>query len=68
MEKLAPELAHDDDLKGLESSLPVSGVEGVKTKKPQVSQGFGALCQLLAEGGFTLKVGEEGFEPPTSTL
>ena len=67
-EKLAQKLAHNDGLRGPESSLPVSETRGAETKKPQVSLGFDAIFQLLAEAGFAIKVGEEGLEPPTSTL
>lgn len=66
--ELAQKLAHEDGLKGLESSFAVSGEVGPETRKPQVSLGFDAICHLLAEAGFSHKVGEEGLEPPTSTV
>jgi hypothetical protein len=34
-----------------------------ETKKAQEIPGFVALCQFLASGGFTLRMGEEGLEP-----
>ena len=66
--KLAQKLAHDDGLNGPETSLVDSGAFEIETKKPQVSLGFDVICQLLSEAGFTLRMGEEGLEPPTSTL
>ncbi len=37
-------------------------------KKAQVSLGFDVICHLLSDAGFSLRMGEEGLEPPTSTL
>ena len=39
-----------------------------KTKKPKESLGFVSICRLLADAGFTLKIGDIGFEPTTSTM
>ena len=39
-----------------------------KTKKPKESLGFVSICRLLADAGFTLKVGDIGLEPTTSTM
>jgi integrase len=66
--ELAQMLAHEGDLSGPESSLDGSEALGPETKKPQVSLGFDMICQLLSEAGFCLAMGEEGLEPPTSTL
>ena len=71
-EKLSPtiahNIAHEDVFCGPESSLGVSTPMEGETKKAQEIPGFVALCQFLASGGFTLRMGEEGLEPPTSTL
>ena len=37
-------------------------------KKPKGSPGLGSLCLHLPEVGFSLEMGEEGLEPPTSTV
>jgi hypothetical protein len=34
----------------------------VETKKPKESLGFVSICRLLADAGFTLRMGEEGRE------
>ena len=65
---LAQKLAHDDVSKGPEASFDDLDVSPSETKKPQVSLGFDVICQLLTEAGFSHKVGEEGLEPPTSTV
>ena len=67
-QKLAIKLAIGDVFCGPESSLGVSTPMEGETKKAQEIPGFVALCQLLSSGGFTLRMGEEGLEPPTSTL
>jgi hypothetical protein len=66
--KLAQKLAHEDDLDCPETSLADSESFEIETKKPQDSLGFDTVCQLLADAGFSLGMGEEGLEPPTSTL
>jgi hypothetical protein len=70
--KLSPTVAHNiahlDVSKGPESSHTVSEPLGDETKKPKESLGFVSICRLLADAGFTLRMGEEGLEPPTSTL
>lgn len=67
-EKLAIKLAIIDVPKGPESSLAVSTPWDDETKKPKESLGFVSICRLLADAGFSLRIGEEGLEPPTSTL
>ena len=71
-EKLSPTIAHNIALEnvfcGPESSLGVSTPMEGETKKAQEIPGFVALCQLLSSSGFSLRMGEEGLEPPTSTL
>ena len=67
-EKLAKKVANIDVSKGPESSLTVSTPSDDETKKPKESLGFVSICRLLADAGFTLRMGEEGLEPPTSTL
>ena len=67
-QKLAIKLAIDDVSCGPESSLGGSTLKRGETKKAQEIPGFVALCQFLSSGGFTLRMGEEGLEPPTSTL
>ena len=67
-EKLAIKVAIKDDSQGLESSHSVSTTCDDETKKPKESLGFVALCRLLADAGFSFRMGEEGLEPPTSTL
>ena len=66
-EKLSPtiahNIAHEDVFCGPESSLGVSTPMEGETKKAQEIPGFVALCQFLASGGFTLRMGEEGLEP-----
>ena len=52
----------------VESSLIVSTPLDDDTKKPKESLGFVSICRLLADAGFCLRMGEEGLEPPTSTL
>ena len=49
-------------------SLTVSTPLEDDTKKPKESLGFVSICRLLADAGYTLRMGEEGLEPPTSTL
>jgi len=66
--ELAQKLAHEAGLNGPETSLVDSEAFGPETKQPQVSLGFDVICQLLSEAGFSLQVGEEGLEPPTSTV
>jgi len=70
--KMSPSVALDiallDDLKGLDPSPSDSGGLDQETKKPKESLGFVAICRLLSSAGFTLRMGEEGLEPPTSTL
>ena len=67
-QKLAPKLARRDVSRGPDPSLGISTPKEGKTKKAQEIPGFVALCQFLSSGGFTLRMGEEGLEPPTSTL
>ncbi len=67
-EKLAPKLALLDDSCGPNPSFTVSGASGQDTKKPKESLGFVSICQALTSLGFSLRMGEEGLEPPTSTL
>ena len=67
-EKLAIKVAIKDDSQGLESSLTVSTTCDDETKKPKESLGFVAICRLLSEAGLLSRMGEEGLEPPTSTL
>ena len=38
------------------------------TKKPKESLGFVSICQALASLGFSIQVGDIGFEPTTSTM
>jgi hypothetical protein len=70
--KLSPTVAHNiahlDVSKGPESSLAVSTPLDDETKKPKESLGFVSICRLLADAGFTLKIGDIGFEPTTSTM
>lgn len=61
-QKLAQKLAHDDGLKGPETSLAGSGALDPETKKPQVSQRFDAIYQLLSEAGLPLEVGDTSTE------
>lgn len=51
-----------------ESNLTVSTPLDDGMKKPKESLGLVLICRLLAVAGFTLRMGEEGLEPPTSTL
>jgi len=67
-EKLAIKVAIKDDSQGLESSRSVSTTCDDETKKPKESLGFVSICRLLSEAGFMPRMGEEGLEPPTSTL
>ena len=67
-EKLAIKVAIKDDSQGLESSHSVSTTCDDETKKPKESLGFVAICRLLSEAGLLSRMGEEGLEPPTSTL
>jgi integrase len=67
-QKLAIKLAIDDGSCGPESSLGVSTSKDDETKKAQEIPGFVALCQLLSSGGFTLRMGDIGLEPTTSTM
>ena len=70
--KLSPSVALNiallDDVKGLNPSS--SDLEGLNqgTKKPKESPGFVSICRLLAKAGFTLRVGDIGLEPTTSTM
>ncbi len=48
--------------------LTVSTPSDDETKKPKVSLGLVSICRLLDDDGFSLGMGEEGLEPPTSTL
>jgi integrase len=66
--ELAQKLAHDDGLKGPETSFDGSNGLDPLTKKNQVSLGFDAICQLLSEAGFTLEIGRAGLEPATKGL
>lgn len=70
--KLSPTVAHNiahlDVSKGPESSLAVSTPLDDETKKPKESLGFVSICRLLADAGFTLKIGDIGLEPTTSTM
>jgi hypothetical protein len=72
MAKLTPELsvklALNDVSNGLDRSTTDSSPEEGETKKAQEIPGFVAICRLLSSSGFTLRMGEEGLEPPTSTL
>jgi hypothetical protein len=61
-EKLAIKLAIIDVPKGPESSLAVSTPLDDETKKPKESLGFVSICRLLADAGFSLRIGEEGRE------
>ena len=65
---IAHNIAHLDVSKGPEASLTVSTPSGDDTKKPKVSLGLVSFCRLLADAGCSLGMGEEGLEPPTSTL
>ena len=67
-EKLAIKVAIIDVSKGPESSLTVSTPSDDETKKPKESLGFVSICRLLAEAGFTVKIGDIGLEPTTSTM
>ena len=71
-EKLSPSIAHNiallDDSQEPESSHSVSTTCDDETKKPKESLGFVAICRLLPEAGLLPRMGEEGLEPPTSTL
>ncbi len=67
-EKLAIKVANIDVSKGPESSLAVSTPSDDETKKPKESLGFVSICRLLAEAGFTVKIGDIGLEPTTSTM
>ncbi len=67
-EKLARKVAIIDVPKVPESSLTVSTPSDDETKKPKESLGLVSICRLLANAGFSLRMGEEGLEPPTSTL
>lgn len=67
-QKLAPKLALDDVFNVPDSSHNVSEPMDQETKKAQEIPGFVALCHFLSANGFVLKMGEEGLEPPTSTL
>jgi integrase len=64
--KLSPTVAHNiahlDVLKGPESSLTVSTPLDDETKKPKESLGFVSICRLLAEAGFTVKIGDIGLD------
>lgn len=66
--EIARNITHLDDSCGPNPSFTVSGASGQDTKKPKESLGFVAICQALASLGFSLRMGEEGLEPPTSTL
>ncbi len=70
--KLSPsvalKLALLDDVKGLNPSSSDSEGLDQGTKKPKESPGFVSICRLLAKAGFTLKVGDIGLEPTTSTM
>jgi len=66
--KLAQKLAQKAVLSGLNLSLDDSTDKGVETKKPQLSRGFDSLCQLTTRYGLTVRIGEEGLEPPTPTV
>ena len=68
MEKLSTKSPTEDGSEGLRSSLGVSQERGAETKKAQEIQGFDAICLLLTSLGETLRIGEEGLEPPTSTV
>jgi hypothetical protein len=67
-EKLATKLATKPVSEGLKDSLNVSTATDEETKKPLVSQGFDDICRLMTAFGISLEVGEEGLEPPTSTV
>ena len=67
-EKLAQKLATIDVSEGPKASLPVSTASGPQTKKTPVSQGFDEICQIMSSLCISLTVGEEGLEPPTSTV
>lgn len=67
-EKLALKLALLDVSKGPDLSAGDSDALDHETKKPKESLGFVSICRLLADAGFSLRMGEEGLEPPTSTL
>ena len=69
MARISPAIfAHLDGYCGPNPSFTVSGASGQDTKKPKESLGFVAICQALASLGYSLRMGEEGLEPPTSTL
>lgn len=65
-EKLSPTIAHNiahlDVSKGHESSVTVSTPSDDETKKPKESLGLVSICRLLADAGFSLRMGEEGRE------
>lgn len=67
-EKLAQKLAQKPVSEGLKDSLAVSVGADQETKKPLVSQGFDDICRLMTAFGISLGIGEEGLEPPTSTV
>ncbi len=67
-EKLAQKLAQFPISDGLKASLPVSTARDAQTTKAPEIQGFDAICQLMASFGLTIPIGEEGLEPPTSTV
>jgi hypothetical protein len=70
--KLSPTIAHNiahlDVSEGRESSLTVSTPSDDETKKPKESLGFVALCRIMADTGLSLRVGDIGLEPTTSTM
>ena len=65
---IAQKLAHGVGSKGLGSSIDDSTANHPRMRKAQEIQGFVAVCRLLTEGGFPLKMGGTGLEPATSTM
>jgi integrase len=63
-EKLAHKLALSDVSEGLVMSPSVSKTCDDETKKPKESLGFVAICRLLADAGYSIRMGEEGSESP----
>lgn len=54
--------------KGLDLSHGDSEALDQETKKPKESLGLVSIYHLWADAGLPIKIGEEGLEPPTSTL
>jgi len=67
-QKLSKKLSIEGGSKGLGSSFDGSTANHPKTKKAREIPGFDAVCQLLTRDGFSLKMGDEGLEPPTFSV